>query len=78
MDSGTHRGKFDSLNLRHYLQLMPTVTEAQTEETERRIANDEAAWDRLFSQAEKVRRLADWAQDSLIQHSSEPMDESRV
>ena len=50
----------------------------QHQEESRRIEADEAEWDRLFSNPEKMARFAAWAEQSLAEHPAEPFDESRL
>ena len=50
----------------------------QHQEKARRIEADEADWDRLCSQPEKMERFMEWAQRSLAEHPPEPFDESRL
>ena len=49
-----------------------------SQEDARRIEADEAEWDRLFNQPEKMARLAAWADKSLAEHPAEPLDDSRL
>ena len=50
----------------------------QHQEDERRIKADEAEWDRLFNNPEKMARLEEWARQALVEHPPEPFDESRL
>ena len=48
------------------------------QEEARRLEGDEAAWDRHFSQPEKMARFAEWARRSLEQSPAEPLDAPRL
>ena len=48
------------------------------QEEARRLIADEAAWDRHFSQPDKLARFAEWARQSLAEHPAEPLDASRL
>lgn len=43
-----------------------------------RIAADNAEWDRLLNDPEKMANFAKWAQASAAQHPDEPFDYSRL
>ena len=49
-----------------------------SQEAARRIESDEAEWDRLCSQPEKMKRFMEWANQSLAEHPPVPFDESRL
>ncbi len=50
----------------------------QHQEAACRIEANEAEWDRVCGQPEKMARFAEWARKSLAEHPSEPLDESRL
>ena len=50
----------------------------QHQEDARRVEADEAEWDRLFSQPEKMARLAEYARQSLAEDPGTPFDESQL